>query len=101
MKVSSVVNNVRQDFSPKRFLLRLNQNLDKILRRIDRKQFDQIYFRHSHSFDAQHLSNVQLAILFLEDRGFFVHHGFEMRAPLRILKRMVLGKSMGAVSTLD
>ena len=84
MRIRPVVNGVRQDFSPKRFLLRLNQDLDKTLQRIDGKQFDRFRFNHSHSSDVRHLSNLQLAILFLEDSGFFSHRGFELRAPIRV-----------------
>ena len=63
MRIRPVVNGVRQDFSPKRFLLRLNQDLDKTLQRIDGKQFDRFRFNHSYSSDVRQLSNVQLAIL--------------------------------------
>ena len=48
MRIRPVVNGVRQDFSPKRFLLRLNQDLDKTLQRIDGKQFDRFRFNQSH-----------------------------------------------------
>ncbi len=101
MRIRSVVNSVRQDFSPKRFLLGLNQDLDTVLRRIDAKLFDHVSYGHSHSMEIRELSNVQLAILYLEDRGFFHHRGFELRAPFRIVKRLALGKGLGAVSTLD
>ncbi len=47
------------------------------------------------------LSNLQAAVLFLEDRAFLAHRGFEFRAPLRIAKRFFLRKRPGAISTID
>ncbi|MGJ8623642.1 MAG: biosynthetic peptidoglycan transglycosylase [Yoonia sp.] len=101
MKVSRDSNLVRQDWSLKRSLVRLNRDLEKVVRRIDQKEYDQIWFRHSHRQHLTELSNVQKAILFLEDRRFFVHRGFEFRAFARILKRLVMAKQAGAISTLD
>jgi len=101
VKIGLSANRSRQDFSLKRLLIGLNQDLEKVIFSIDDKGLDQITYGHSHSRYLSSLSNLQIAILFLEDRGFFVHRGFEFRAPLRILKRIALRKPAGAISTID
>ena len=101
MKVGSESNSVRQDWSVKRSLVRLNWDLETVVGRIDKKSYDQFWYHHSHDLHLTSLSNIQLAILFLEDRRFFVHRGFEFRAGARIIKRQVTGKKAGAISTLD
>jgi membrane peptidoglycan carboxypeptidase len=101
MKAGPNSNRNRQDFSFKRSLIRLNRDLEGILFRIDDKSYDRICHQHSHSLQLDHLSKLQKAILFLEDRRFIVHRGFELRAPLRVLKRLLLRKRAGAISTID
>ncbi|MEL6959369.1 MAG: biosynthetic peptidoglycan transglycosylase, partial [Pseudomonadota bacterium] len=85
----------------KRQLASLNRDLEKVIFAIDEKVFDRIYLGHSHGITSDVLSEVQKAILMLEDRGFFSHRGFELRAPLRILKRIFTWKRLGAISTID
>ena len=101
MKAGPDSNQIRQDFSFKRSLIRLNRDLERTLFRIDDKSYGRIWHEHSHSLQLYYLSNLQKAILFLEDRRFIVHRGFEFRAPLRILKRFLLQKRAGAISTID
>ena len=101
MKLDGQQNSIRQNFSIKRHLVSLNRDLEKVLFAIDEKTYDHIWYNHSHSISISRLTNVQSAILMLEDRGFFAHRGFEFRAPLRVLKRFLLGKGIGAISTVD
>jgi membrane peptidoglycan carboxypeptidase len=92
---------VRQDFSIKRSLVRLNYDLEKIVTRIDAKEYDHFWRNHSHNLSMSDLSNIQKAILFLEDRRFFIHRGVELRAAARLLKRLLHLRRLGAISTLD
>lgn len=101
MKAGLSANEKRQNFSLKSLLLGLNRDLEKVIFRIDDKDFDQIIYNHSHRRHLTALTNFQMAVLFLEDRRFFVHRGFEFRAPLRIAKRVISGKRAGAISTID
>lgn len=101
MKFDGSQNRVRQDFSLKRHLVSLNRDLEKVIFAIDDKESSRYYFNHSHSIAINSLTEVQKAVLMLEDRGFFAHRGFEFRAPLRLLKRLVLKKRLGAISTID
>lgn len=101
MKAGPNSNRIRQDFSFKRSLMRLNRDLDRILWRVDKKFFDHVWHSHSHNIELGYFSKLQKAILYLEDRRFLVHRGFEFRAPLRVLKRILLGKRTGAISTVD
>lgn len=101
MKVGSGANRVRQNFDFRNHLIVLNFDLQNVVKRIDLKEFDRIFYNHSHQLELSVLTNVQAAVLFLEDRRFFLHRGFELRAPLRVVKRIVLGKRAGAVSTID
>ncbi|SLN31441.1 biosynthetic peptidoglycan transglycosylase [Pseudooctadecabacter jejudonensis] len=101
MRLNGNQNVVRQNFSLKRQLASLNRDLEKVIFAIDEKVLDRIYFGHSHRITSDVLSEVQKAILMLEDRGFFAHRGFEFRAPLRILKRIISWKRLGAISTID
>lgn len=100
MKISVDANETKR-FGIKNFLIRLNQDLELIVERIDRKVYDSALYCHSHNLHLTNLSNIQLAVLFLEDRRFFFHRGFEVRAPFRIVKRLVQGKRAGAISTID
>lgn len=101
MKVGSNSNRIRQNFSFKNHLIEFNRDLERVLFRIDDKSYDRIWHDHSHELELHSLSHLQQAILYLEDRRFLVHHGFELRAPLRLLKRAILRRRAGAVSTID
>ena len=101
MRVGTDLNRPRQNISIKRSLIKLNRDLEIIISDIDDKSLDQVIHEHSHTITLTSLSNLQMAILYLEDRRFFCHRGFEFRAPLRILKRLISGKRAGAISTID
>lgn len=101
MKAGIGANEIRKNWSVKRSLVRLNRDLETVVWRIDDKEYHQIWFGHSHPMHLDHLSNIQKTILFLEDRRFFVHGGFEFRAILRVLKRMLFSRRAGAISTID
>jgi membrane peptidoglycan carboxypeptidase len=101
VKAGSNSNQNRQNFSLKHNLIELNRDLEKVLFSIDDKTYDHYFYKHSHDIKLQSLSFLQQAILYLEDRRFLVHRGFELRAPLRLLKRAILRRRAGAVSTVD
>lgn len=101
MKVKPSANIIRQNFSLKSSLIRLNRDLEKVLFRIDECETDGLFIEHSHKIQLERLSNLQQAILLLEDRRFLTHRGFEFRAPLRIVRRVLSGKRLGAISTID
>lgn len=79
----------------------MNRDLEKVIFAIDNKFYHHFAFRHSHALNPSNLTRIQAAILMLEDRGFFAHRGFELRAPFRVLKRIIHGRRVGAISTVD
>ena len=87
MKLNGQQNSIRQSFSLKRHLVSLNRDLEKVVFAIDEKISNRYWLGHSHQIPNSNLTDIQCAILMLEDRGFFAHRGFEFRAPLRALKR--------------
>jgi membrane peptidoglycan carboxypeptidase len=101
MKVGLNSNEKRQNFSIKHHLLNLHDSLEEVIFKIDEKYYDRIAYNHSHTIHLAELTKLQQAILFLEDRRFFYHRGFEFKALARAAKRFALGKRAGAVSTLD
>ncbi|NKX39724.1 biosynthetic peptidoglycan transglycosylase [Tritonibacter mobilis] len=85
----------------KRLLLSLNRDLDYVKRDI---QFNGNYgmlFKHSISAYSNQLTNIEIATLFLEDRRFFTHYGFELRSFMRAFKRYALQGSLNGMSTID
>ncbi|MFZ3580981.1 biosynthetic peptidoglycan transglycosylase [Loktanella sp. DJP18] len=89
------------DFSPKRWLLRLNRDLDQVLDCIDAQSLSSAIYQQSHITGFTELTKVQAAILFLEDRQFFSHSGVELRASFSLIKRLIVGGRLGAISTID
>lgn len=91
----------RRSLGVKRWLLALNRDLDRVKHDISfNKDFGRC-FCHSVSIYGANLSNIEIAILYLEDRRFFSHGGFEFRSALRAVKRMFTRGSLGGMSTID
>nr|WP_290825141.1 biosynthetic peptidoglycan transglycosylase [Halomonas sp.] len=67
--------------------------------------------RNSVSFDFLHghskfkpgdpLSTIEIAVLTLEDRRYFSHFGFELRAVPRLLRRYLRTGQLGGISTIE
>lgn len=91
----------RRKFGLKKALLSLNRDLDHIKRDIEFNADYGWYCNHSISTSRTELTYIERAILFLEDRRFFSHGGFEFRSALRAIKRYALGGSLNAMSTID
>lgn len=85
----------------KKLLLALNRDLDTIKLDIECNYNLRSYFDHSIYPDIGTLSQVEITILFLEDRRFFIHRGVEARAIARGLKRFVSRGRIGGISTID
>ncbi len=88
-------------FGVKRVLLALNRDLDHVKRDINFNGDFGFAISHSISKHNATLTNVEVATLFLEDRRFFSHSGFEFISLLRTLKRYLLRGSFGGMSTID
>ncbi|MBI1218842.1 MAG: hypothetical protein GC186_09870 [Rhodobacteraceae bacterium] len=88
-------------FGVKRYLFNLNLDLDAIKREIE---FNRSYYflsGHSITIQSDFLSDVERFILFLEDRRYFVHFGFEFRSIPRAIKRWAKGRGLGGMSTIE
>lgn len=85
----------------KRKLLALNLDLDSVKEDIQFNKDYGWYFPHSISTHSEDLTNVEVAILYLEDRRFFSHGGFEFRSLLRGIKRYIMRGSLNGMSTID
>lgn len=102
MKIGSDSNFApRLDIGFKRYLLHLNRDLDQIVRELDFNSDYSFWFGHSIHSSSTVLSDLERAILFLEDRRFFLHHGFELRAIPRTIKRLITRRRIGGISTID
>lgn len=85
----------------KRFLLDLNYDLDAIKSQIQMTSDYGFMYNHSHNPRTLSLSNVQRAILYMEDRRFFAHGGVEFRSIPRSVKRYAKVRRFGGISTID
>lgn len=85
----------------KRLLLSLNRDLDRVKRDIDFNGTYQMMAHHSIFIYNNKLTNIEIATLFLEDRRFFTHNGFEFRSFLRAIKRYILQRKLNGMSTID
>lgn len=75
--------------SPKRWLIELNEDLEKVLRKLS--AWD----------DSPVLSDLEFYVLMLEDRRFFRHEGFDIVGILREVLKAVSFKRYGGASTVD
>jgi hypothetical protein len=89
----------KRNLSLKRYLINLNKKLDYAKYAI---KTDYEYGFHSSlpAFEGQ-LSEIELCALVLEDRFFFSHHGIELRAIPRVIKRYLRTGQIGGISTIE
>lgn len=85
----------------KKLLLDLNVSLDCIKSDVLFNRDYGFYFDHSICPSSNELTKVEVLILYLEDRRFFVHRGFELRSLLRVLRRFLHRGKIGGMSTID
>jgi hypothetical protein len=85
----------------KKYLLELNRTIDSIKGSIESNSNYGYVFGHSIWPSSESLRPVEIVILFLEDRRFFIHRGFEFRIVPRLAKRLLKGKRLGGISTID
>lgn len=85
----------------KRMLLEMNQSLDSIKSDVQFNRDYGFYFDHSIYASSDSLTRLEIMVLFLEDRRFFLHRGFELRSVLRLLRRFVRRGKLGGMSTID
>jgi hypothetical protein len=85
----------------KRLLLDLNVSLDSIKSDVLFNRDYGFYFDHSIYPSSSELTRLEVMVLYLEDRRFFVHHGFELRSILRVLRRFLRSGKIGGMSTID
>lgn len=85
----------------KRWLLNLNRALDSIKSDVNfNSDFGFCYDRSIFS-SSSFLTKLEIMVLFLEDRRFFVHKGFELRSILRVARRFIRRGRIGGMSTID
>ena len=85
----------------KKFLLALNRDLDTVTNAVRFNRDYGFYFNHSLSLRSEELSKLEIAILYLEDRRFYRHKGFELRSILRALNRLARRGKINGISTID
>ncbi len=85
----------------KKFLLAMNRDLDTIKDAVNVNRDYGFYFDHSLEFRSEIASNLEIAILYLEDRRFYYHKGFELRSILRAFNRLVSRGRVSGISTID
>ena len=78
----------RQFPTPKRLLLRMHQDLAKIVVPFD-------------GFNRADLTDIETIIILLEDRRFFQHPGIDLKSILREFLRMCTLQKHGGASTID
>lgn len=91
----------RLSIGVKKLLLELNVSLDSIKSDVLFNRDYGFYFDHSIYPSSNQLTNLEVLVLYLEDRRFFVHHGFELRSLLRVLRRFLRRGKIGGMSTID
>lgn len=85
----------------KLFLLELNLDLDRVKNDILIHEQNKWFFDHSIYVRSDSLTKIENAILYLEDRNFFKHYGFELRSLARVIRRFFRTFSLGGMSTID
>jgi membrane carboxypeptidase/penicillin-binding protein len=85
----------------KKWLLDLNRTVDSIKNNVAINNDYGFWFDRSISSNSDFLTKLEIMVLFLEDRRFFIHKGFEFRAALRVLRRFLRRGKIGGMSTLD
>jgi membrane carboxypeptidase/penicillin-binding protein PbpC len=92
----------RYSLGLKRSLLQLNYDLDDLKANIDFvTSYESVLYGYSIDYRQKDLSVFEKAVLYLEDRRFFVHGGFEIYAIPRVIKRLLKGRGVGGISTIE
>lgn len=82
-------------------LIALNLRLDCIIEKIDNERYRYDHGRFS-LFDCEMISEIEWSILLLEDRRFFIHSGLDLLPAIaRLVKRLLLGRGIGGISTIE
>lgn len=89
------------NLSLKRFLLGLNRDVDVLKSDVQYVRDFWFYYGRSHEPNSPTLTQLELAILYMEDRRFFQHCGVEIVSFPRAVKRRLKGRPWGGVSTID
>lgn len=90
----------RKDISVKRKLVRILMELEEIVEYVEKAK-DYPFFNATISPNDVRLTNIEIAILSLEDRYFFSHSGLELKAIPRLFKRYFRTRSLGGISTIE
>ncbi|NIY73875.1 transglycosylase domain-containing protein [Marivivens donghaensis] len=85
----------------KKSLLSLNRELDNINRAVELNSEFGHLFGHSLPLKSDATSNIEVAILYLEDRRFYHHKGFEVRSIPRALIRLLRRGKINGISTIE
>lgn len=85
----------------KKWLLNLNRTLDSIKSDVHFSNDFGFWYDRSIYSSSSFLTKLEIMVLFLEDRRFFVHKGFELRSVLRVARRLLLRGRLGGMSTID
>lgn len=91
----------RLSIGVKKYLLELNRQLDSIRSDVKFNRDFGFFFDHSIGASSDSLTKVEILVLFLEDRKFFLHRGFEIKSILRLLRRFLRKGKIGGMSTID
>lgn len=96
------LDDIRSSLSLRRFLIELNVQMDAVNKWTEENGTKDHFSSLNHEyFINDKLPLIVTDILHLEDRRFFRHRGFEMRAIARGLKRYLRYRKLGGVSTID
>lgn len=101
MRKPSSSTKTRKFRGPKSILISLVLQLEGIAHQVYDVEYEDLWFRHSHQSQNQFLSPLLQCVLLIEDRRFFKHYGFELRAVARGLKYFLRKGRIGGVSTID
>ncbi|WP_282061669.1 biosynthetic peptidoglycan transglycosylase [Roseobacter litoralis] len=102
MKISERSNyRPRLSLGLKRYLLALNRDIDGVKSDIKFNREYGFYYNHSLLVASNHLSPLEVTVLYMEDRRFFLHRGIELRSLLRGFRRMLSRGRFGGISTID
>lgn len=89
-------------FSVREYLRDLNLSVDKIAEKVSHNfDYGEVLFDHSISAKNSQLSNVEWAIISIEDGKFFRHTGVDWVSLPRTFARLIRGKKVGGISTID
>lgn len=92
---------VKINLNLKKKLLHANKSLSNAVTIINHQSDFWFLWDRSLPPGDRYLFDVERAILFLEDRRFVSHYGAELRMIPRLFRRVLSGKRLGGISTID